>query len=294
MTGRTFACIAGLLAAAGALGACSRQDVDEAPPVATPSVELSRHEAAVGSPVDVTYRFAMRPDAAKITDDLWVFVHVLDTDGELLWTDDHQPPTSTREWQPGKTVEYARTMFVPKLPFVGDARLEVGVFSPKTGERLPLGGENRGMRSYQVATLSVRPQRNNLFVVFRSGWHDAEVGDGGPGVEWQWTRGNAVLSFRNPRQNVEFFLDTDSIALPDPQKVEVRIGTDVIDAFTIAGGPRQIRRVKLSADQLGTADTVEVAIAVDKPFVPAAIPQLRSSDARELGIRVFRAHIEPE
>ena len=35
-------------------------------------------------------------------------------------------------------------------------------------------------------------------------------------------------------------------------------------------------------------------IAVDKTFVPASIPQMRSTDARELGIRVFRAFVQPK
>jgi hypothetical protein len=50
----------------------------------------------------------------------------------------------------------------------------------------------------------------------------------------------------------------------------------------------------LSAAQAGDAETVEMAIAVDKTFVPARVPQLRSADGRELGVRVFRVHIEPK
>jgi hypothetical protein len=33
---------------------------------------------------------------------------------------------------------------------------------------------------------------------------------------------------------------------------------------------------------------------VDQTFVPADVPSLRSSDSRELGIRVFRAYVEPK
>jgi hypothetical protein len=31
-----------------------------------------------------------------------------------------------------------------------------------------------------------------------------------------------------------------------------------------------------------------MAVAVDKTFVPATMPELKNADARELGIRVFR------
>jgi hypothetical protein len=37
---------------------------------------------------------------------------------------------------------------------------------------------------------------------------------------------------------------------------------------------------------------VEVTVAVDKTFVPASITQLKSTDSRELGIRVFRAYVQ--
>src|SRR5688500_9746105 len=94
------------------IAGCARTG-DNDPPVATPSITLSRPDAAIGSPMDMTYKFAVAADAPALTDDYWVFVHFKDTDGELMWTDDHEPATPTRQWKPGSTIEYARTMFVP-------------------------------------------------------------------------------------------------------------------------------------------------------------------------------------
>jgi hypothetical protein len=34
-------------------------------------------------------------------------------------------------------------------------------------------------------------------------------------------------------------------------------------------------------------------LVVDRTFVPAAIPAMNSRDPRELGVRVFRAYVEP-
>src|SRR5688572_20726841 len=101
--------------------ACGRTE-DAAPPVATPTITLSRPEAAVGSPIDMTYRFVVAPGAPAITGDYWVFVHFLDADGELMWTDDHQPATPTQQWKPGATIEYTRTTFIPKFPYTGETR----------------------------------------------------------------------------------------------------------------------------------------------------------------------------
>jgi hypothetical protein len=59
-------------------------------------------------------------------------------------------------------------------------------------------------------------------------------------------------------------------------------------------GDRLLRRIQLPATLLGSNDSVEITIAVDETFVPADVPALRSSDSRELGIRVFRAYVEPK
>lgn len=276
------------------VAACSGGD-DTAPPLATPSVTVASPAAPIGSPIEMTYRFAVAGDAPAFAEDYWVFVHFLDTDGELMWTDDHQPPTPTRQWKPGATVEYPRTMFIPKFPYVGQTRVEVGLFSLASGDRLPLSGETTGQRSYRVATFDMRLQSDNLFVVFRDGWHETEVGGEGSGLEWQWSKKDGTLSFRNPKRDVQVYLQVDqpAAAFEEPQRVEVRTGTGVVDSFTLPAGRTELRRIRISADQLGTAETVELTVSVDKTFVPAAVPALKSHDSRELGIRVFRAFVQP-
>ena len=273
---------------------CSQQ-VDRTTPVATPTVTLSRSDAAVGSPVDITYRFAVAPDAPPMAEDYLVFAHFMDANREQMWTDDHEPPTPTRQWKPGQTVEYTRTIFIPKFPYVGPADIEVGLYSSGSGERVPLQGQDTGMRAYRVASFNMRLQAENLFVVFKDGWHDTEVSEDG-GLEWQWSSRVGTISFRNPRRDALLILQVDQAvpALPDPQQVSVRIGPTVLDTFALPPGARELRRIDLPAGVLGTADNVEMAIEVDKTFVPAEVPALRSSDARELGIRVFRAYVEPK
>jgi len=276
-------------------GGCGRNR-DTEPPVATPSVTVGRAEAAVGTPLEMNYRFLVAPTAPAFTNDYWVFVHFLDTDGEMMWTDDHQPPIPTRQWKPGQTIEYPRTMFVPKFPYVGDTRIEVGLFSPKTGARLPMTGATRGQRSYQVATFNLRQQTDNLYVVFKDGWHETEVADEGVGIEWQWSKKNATLAFRNPMRDVTFYFQCDQPVqgLGEPQHVELRIGPTVIDSFALPPQQKELRKVPVSKTVFGDAETVEVTVSTDKTFVPAAITQLKSSDSRELGIRVFRAYVEPK
>jgi hypothetical protein len=71
------------------------------------------------------------------------------------------------------------------------------------------------------------------------------------------------------------------------------MGAMVLDRFALPVGPRELRRVPISAAQFGTADTVEMVLAVDQTFIPSSVPELRSTDHRELGVRVFRAFIQP-
>jgi len=58
-------------------------------------------------------------------------------------------------------------------------------------------------------------------------------------------------------------------------------------------GGSELRRTDIPVASLGGAETIEMTISVDKTFVPAALPALRSADPRELGIRVFRVFVEP-
>src|SRR5689334_5379004 len=103
-----------VILAALALPACSRK-APPAPPVATPSVTLNHDRAPLGSPLEITYRFVVAPDA-KFDEDYRVMMHVVDADEEMIWNDDHNPPVPTREWKPGQTIEYTRTIFVPVYP----------------------------------------------------------------------------------------------------------------------------------------------------------------------------------
>jgi hypothetical protein len=67
----------------------------------------------------------------------------------------------------------------------------------------------------------------------------------------------------------------------------------VVDSFSLGPNQAELRKFPVSAAQLGAGDTVEMKIVVDRTFVPATIPELKSGDPRELGVRVFRAFVEP-
>jgi hypothetical protein len=155
-------------------------------------------------------------------------------------------------------------------------------------------GQTAGQRSYKVAIFNLRLQTNNLFIVFKEGWHPTETAEEGA-VEWQWSKKEATLAFRNPRRDALFYLQLDQPVkgLPEPQRVELHLGDALVDSFTLHPQETELRRIALSADQFGNAETAELRLTVDRTFVPAAVPGLGNSDPRELGVRVFRAFLQP-
>jgi hypothetical protein len=285
-----YACLVFLLAVC----AGCRGTEDATPPVAAAEVTLSRSRVPQGSPVDVTYRFQVASDLAAVGRQR-IFAHVVDADDELMWTDDHDPPTPTTDWRAGQTIEYTRTMFVPMYPYVGQARIIVGVYDPATNARLPLANDDRGDRSYRVTTFELQPQTENVYLIFKDGWHPAEVAADNPNNEWKWTRKEATVAFRNPRRDATFIVQMDNPARfpAAASEVEIRIGDQSIATVPVSADEAPVRKFPLTAAQLGAEDLVEIRLVANRTFVPALEPSVKSGDTRELGVRVFHAFIQP-
>ncbi len=279
---RAMLCVA-LMAAVPA--GCGREEAND-PPVATPGFTMSRAQAAIGSPVTLTYRFQVAP-GAKIDGDYRVFVHVLTPDGEQMWTDDHYPVKPTSQWTPGETIEYSRTVFVPNYPHVGDAEVRLGLYSD-AGRRLALSAQEASRREYVVGRFEVLPVSENILLVDKDGWHPAELAADNPASEWRWTGKRAVTSFKNPGKAATLFLEYD--ARPDlftpPQQVTISIGSQVIATFAADSREKKLLTFPVAVEQFGSRELVELEIAVDRTFAPGG------GDTRELGIRVFHLFLD--
>jgi len=262
---------------------------DNEPAVATPSLTFSRDRVPINSAVTLTYKFVVAADA-KFAKDYYVFVHVLDTDGEQMWTDEHLPPTPTSQWKPGQTIEYKRTIFVPTYPYIGEAVVRLGLYDRETNTRLVLNAPEASRREYIVARLQIVESSQNIFMISESGWHPLEVDPKNPQNEWSWTQKTAVTRFRNPKKPVTLFVQYD--ARPDlftpPQQVTLKIGDQVIAQFPADSKAPALKTFDVTAEQLGTADMVDLAFEVDRTFKPGG------TDPRELGIRVFHIYVEPK
>ena len=286
--------ILAVASAIATLAGCSRKPAPE-PPVATPGVTLSRGKAPLGSPIDITYRFEVATSAPAFTENLRVFVGVVDTDEQLMWTDDHDPPSPTTTWKPGEKIEYTRTVFIPVYPYIGDATIHMGLYSPKTKKRASLAGIDAGQRAYTVATLHLLPQTESVFTVYKDGWHNPETPPDNQLVEWRWTKKEASLGFKNPKRDSLLYLDLDnpSRTFPEGQHVQLMLNGQLADEFMVMPEQRALRKLKMTAAQLGAEETVELRFLTDKTFVPAMQAGSTNRDPRELGIRIFHAFVEP-
>jgi len=252
---------------------------------------LSEFLESVARSADVE---ALPPDA-RIAADYRVFVHFLDSEGQQMWTDDHDPAIPTSQWKPGQKVQYTRTVFMPIFPYQGPATVTIGLYNgPRLEDRLPLNGDGKG-REYTVGTVELLPQSENIYVAMREGWHSLEMAPEDPAREWQWMKKTGTLAFRNPKQNVTLYLETDG--RPDlfpnaPQVISVIVNGTVAHQFRVDQKDPVLRRLPLTAAQLGNGDTVEIRLEADKAFVPAQVPGV-GGDPRELSIRVYHAFVEP-
>jgi hypothetical protein len=274
------------------VSACHRKEAPAAP-MATPSVTVNHDKAPLGSPLEVTYKFVVSNDA-HFDQDYRVMVHVVDTDDELMWTDDHNPPVPTSQWKPGQTIQYTRTVFVPVYPYVGDASMEMGLYSLQNQKRLPLAGEDIGQRAYKVAHIQLQPQTENVFTLFKDGWHPAETAERNAQIEWQWTKKTATLVFRNPKKDCVFYLDVDNPGgvFNDTQHIQVKLNGALVHEFDLTPKVQVLRKIPLTEAQLGSGEMDQIEIGVDKTFIPAAVRGSNSKDSRELGIRVFHAFVD--
>ena len=280
------ALLAGLAVAASACGGGAE------PAVAVPSATAGKARAPLGSPVEMTYRFQVSPDA-KIDADYRVMVHFVDADDELMWTDDHDPPVPTSQWKPGQTIEYTRTHFIPVYPYLGPATIQMGLYDAQTQQRLALSGKDNGQRAYAVAAIELLPQSEGIFLVYGAGWHDQEVAPDNALEEWRWTKKEAQVSFRNPQRDVVVYLDADGRrdVFDTPQEISLRVGNQVVGTFKVEASARVLHKFKVRAAALGAGEMVDLALVADKAFTPS---EHGESDRRELGIRVFHLFVGPE
>lgn len=131
-----------------------------------------RDTVQAGQALTLTYKFSV---TAPTTTAHKVFVHFMNTAGQIVLQDDFMPPDATTTWSNTSNTQpdrmYTRTITIPSNFAAGDYLIAAGLYDAVTGTRLILDKGYRvadltnGFRSYVISklTITTRPIRNASF-----------------------------------------------------------------------------------------------------------------------------------
>ncbi|MEO8359466.1 MAG: hypothetical protein ABI672_05495 [Vicinamibacteria bacterium] len=264
----------------------------------TASFKANRMSAPLDSAIEVTYTWTTGPNFKKIEGDYRALVHFIDQGKVTLFTDDHAITPPPSQWEANKTYTYTRTLFIPVVTYIGDATVTMGLYpTAPRAERIPLKGEDFGLREYTVAKMTLLAQVENVRVYLKEGWHNPEPGPN-PLVETTWTKKEAVLSFKNPKKPIILYLQFDAPYSPKnypagPPSLTVTAQGRAGFKHTFENGELVEKKIRFTAADLGTEDTVEVRFNTDTAIVPKSLG-MSSTDDRELGVRVYDVFVGVE
>jgi hypothetical protein len=283
-----------VVAASAALPACGRKSAEVN--AITPSFSASRTKVPLGSAIETTYTFSLEPTAKKLSQDYRVFVQFLDSHKVILFTDDHLPSVPTSQWEPGQSYSWQRTVFVPVYPYVGDVQVVMGLYPAQgKGERPALKGDDVGLRAYRVSKLEFLPQTENIFLVYKEGWHNPEAMPQNPAVERTWTKKDALVSFKNPKKDVVVYLEADTCTkcFSEPAVLTVSVNDKVGTTTPVESAELFLKKIKVKAEDLGSEDWVDLRLSMNGSFVPKQLPEIfqASTDDRELGLLVYHLFV---
>jgi hypothetical protein len=283
--------VAALAAAAllPTLNSCRRRKPAEVNDI-VPSFTISRPRAPLGSAVEITYSWKVEPTAKKLGKDYKALVHFLDQHGVPLFDADHMPTPPTSAWEPGKSYSYTLTKFIPIYPYVGEAEVRMGLYRDR--ERAALKGEDTGMQEYKVGKIDLLPQTENIFLVYKEGWHNPESRTDNPGLEVTWTKKDALVSFKNPKKDVIVYLeaDTNYKAFDAPPVLTVAVAGRTGLVIPIESSEIFLKKIRVKAADLGSDEWVDLRLSMNQSFVPK-LKGVNTTDDRELGLMVYHLYV---
>ncbi len=235
---------------------------------------------------DMRYIWTTDSDFEKISQDYNIYVQFWHGNN-LLFQDDHFPPTPTSQWEPEKEYVYSRRIYIPSFidefdpSFKGEEtlKLDIGFYSPydRTGE------SRREVLSKKLKVIP--PPLDTPEIIYEEGWHNLEEDPQSYLKKWRWTAQEARCIIDNPHRDALLVIrgGANLEAVPG-QTLSFRINDIVLDEFVPEESHFE-RSYNIKKDMLGEKEEFILTIATDKIFKPAEVlPD--SADERELGVQI--------
>lgn len=257
----------------------------------TVSVTTNRVQVPIESALEVTYTWTTGPAMKKLDRKYRAMVHFLDPKGNMLFAADHDPEPPTASWEPGQTYTYNRTVFVPTFPYIGPVDVRMGLYPEGRGERVALKGQDAGLREYKAAQLEFLDRTKNIFLVYKDGWHSPETSADNPSLERTWTKKDALVSMKNPKEDVVIYLEADTNVKGFTQKpiLTVSVNDKTGVAIPIENSEVFLKKIHVKGADLGTEEWVDLRLALNESFVPKNLGI--NNDDRELGLLVYHLYV---
>jgi len=124
--------------------------------------DLQSTDAAPGDEVPIVLYWRT---TEVVTEDLSIFLHLINPEGELIWQDDGAADHGERptwSWAPGEVIVDPHTVELPPNLEEGDYRLTAGLYDWRTGKRLSIHdaqGEQLPEDRIMLSTLSIEQPR---------------------------------------------------------------------------------------------------------------------------------------
>jgi hypothetical protein len=239
--------------------------------------------------MSLQYTWETGPQFRQLSGAYRAFVHFVDPEGVILFTDDHVPLPSPSSWVPGGKYSYRRIVLSSPFPHVGNIDVVMGLYSiSPNGARLALQGNEWGRRrEYKVASANLLRPDPELFPVC-DGLTRPASGAGAPFAVSRFVVREATCSFANPMEDVILLFDCDidprGFQKPPVLTFSAKRSAGARVTFALAS-ERTLVRVRLPVSALGSKPRSSIHLAMDASYSPKLAGL--GDDARQISLRVF-------
>ncbi|MBN1296277.1 hypothetical protein JXA80_05820 [bacterium] len=211
-----------------------------------------------------------------------VKVHFANSDGKILFQDDHvlpSPPTS-----------YSREILVPLIPRRQKIQAMVGLYLNESTQKFSIQNASGGSGTKVIVReFTVAPPMNiddlpEARIVFGDGWHQKEFGPGSNN-SWRWMSSRGVCQLKGADRDLTLYLHgwVPIDKLNGPVSMELVLDGQSLGVYPNLSDEFIIKRV-IEKGTIVNGEMAELVLSSDKGFRPTDFEE--TSDSRELSVMI--------